>query len=224
MRYVDLCSGISAATVAWRPLGWHALAFSEIEPFCCALLKHHYPEVPNLGNLNEITQEQIAALGPVDVVIAGTPCQGFSVAGQRGGLDDPRSQLALRFCQLIAAMRPVGSCGRTSLDAFPPLTDETTSGSSPRLQTSGILSPGQSWTLSISDWRSGASVCSLSDILEATGDHLLPYYLTARACLGILRRAAKRGKVLPTALARALKAVADSEPTSSATEESLRER
>ena len=106
MRYITLCSGIEAPTVAWRPLGWKAVAFAEVEPFCNAVLAHHYPETENLGDITKITKRQIKALGPIDLVCGGTPCQGFSVAGARGGLDDPRSQLALRFCDLVGYARP----------------------------------------------------------------------------------------------------------------------
>lgn len=86
MRYLSLFSGIEAATVAWRPLGWSAVGFAEIDPFCCALLSHHYPEVPNLGSVVDITQEQIGELGEVNLVVGGFPCQDLSVAGKRKGL------------------------------------------------------------------------------------------------------------------------------------------
>lgn len=70
MKYLSVCSGIEAASVAWAPLGWEAVAFSEIDPYCCALLKHHYPGVPNLGNMMEISTD---GLGAVDVFVGGTP-------------------------------------------------------------------------------------------------------------------------------------------------------
>ncbi|HEX6924262.1 MAG TPA: DNA methyltransferase [Longimicrobiaceae bacterium] len=94
MRYLSVCSGIEAATVAWRPLGWRALAFSEIEAFPCAVLTHHYPDVPNLGDMTR--HAAWPALAP-DVVVGGTPCQAFSVAGLRKGLADPRGNLTLTF-------------------------------------------------------------------------------------------------------------------------------
>jgi DNA (cytosine-5)-methyltransferase 1 len=106
MRYLTLCSGIEAPSVAWKPIGWEVVAFAEVDKFCNAVLAYHYPEVPNLGDITKITKEQIAALGSIDLVCAGTPCQGFSVAGTRGGLDDPRSQLAIRFIKLVALIGP----------------------------------------------------------------------------------------------------------------------
>ena len=86
MRYLSLFSGIEAATVAWHPLGWECVGVSEIEPFPCAVLAHHYPDVPNLGDVTKITEEDVAALGPIDVVVFGSPCQDLSVAGHRKGL------------------------------------------------------------------------------------------------------------------------------------------
>lgn len=88
MRYLSLFSGIEAATVAWHPLGWQCVAVSEIEPFPCKVLAHHYPNVPNLGDVTKITEQQLAALGPIDIVVFGSPCQDLSVAGKRKGLLD----------------------------------------------------------------------------------------------------------------------------------------
>jgi len=93
VNYLSLFSGIEAASVAWRPLGWQPVAFAEIEPFPCAVLAHHYPDVPNLGDVTEITIEQIAALGHIDVVVGGSPCQDLSLAGKRAGLAGVRSSL-----------------------------------------------------------------------------------------------------------------------------------
>ena len=73
MRYLSLFSGIEAASVAWLPLGWECVGVSEIEKFPCDLLKHHYPDVPNLGSVTEITEAQIKALGNIDIVVGGFP-------------------------------------------------------------------------------------------------------------------------------------------------------
>ena len=78
MNYLSVCSGIEAATVAWHPLGFKPVGFSEIEPFPRAVLEHHYPDVPLFGDFTEIENEQIAE--PVDILVGGTPCQSFSVA------------------------------------------------------------------------------------------------------------------------------------------------
>ena len=88
MRYLSLFSGIEACTVAWHPLGWTPVAFSEIEPFPCAVLAHHYPDVPNLGDVTKITEQDIKNLGAIDLVVFGSPCQSLSIAGKREGLID----------------------------------------------------------------------------------------------------------------------------------------
>ena len=107
MRFLSLFSGIEAASVALNPLGWQCVGVAEIEPFPCAVLKHHYPDVPNLGDITAITREQVEALGPLDLVCGGPPCQDLSVAGKRAGLkndDGSKTRSGLFF----DAMRIVG--------------------------------------------------------------------------------------------------------------------
>lgn len=103
MRFLSVCSGIEAASVAWGPLGWKAWAFSEIEAFPCAVLTHHYPDTPNLGDMTAFKDWPDATL---DLLCGGTPCQSFSNAGLRAGLDDPRGQLMLTFGAIAARYRP----------------------------------------------------------------------------------------------------------------------
>jgi DNA (cytosine-5)-methyltransferase 1 len=103
MRFLSVCSGIEAASVAWNPLGWKAVAFSEIEPFPCAVLAHHYPDTPNWGDM---TKFQEWPDEPIDLLCGGTPCQSFSVSGLRKGLDDPRGNLMLTFGAIAAKYRP----------------------------------------------------------------------------------------------------------------------
>jgi DNA (cytosine-5)-methyltransferase 1 len=103
MRYGSVCSGIEAASVAWHPLGWTPAWFAEIEAFPSAVLKHHYPAVPNLGDMTKYEEWPDAA---IDVLVGGTPCQSFSVAGLRKGLDDPRGNLMLTFGALARRYRP----------------------------------------------------------------------------------------------------------------------
>ena len=104
MRYLSVCSGIEAATCAWHPLGWQPVGFSEIEKFPSAVLAHHYPDVPNFGDMTKF-QEWPDDLAP-DLIVGGTPCQSFSVAGLRGGLADPRGNLALVYLALADRYRP----------------------------------------------------------------------------------------------------------------------
>jgi DNA (cytosine-5)-methyltransferase 1 len=104
VRYLSVCSGIEAATAAWHPLGWEPVAFSEVEPFPSAVLAQHYPDVPNLGDMTQIDGSKYN--GSVDLIVGGTPCQSFSVAGLRGGMEDPRGNLALAFLGLVDTIRP----------------------------------------------------------------------------------------------------------------------
>ncbi len=112
MRYGSVCSGIEAATMAWHPLGWTPAFFSEIEAFPSAVLAHHYGSnmpgeplakngIPNYGDFTTIG----ADAGPIDLLVGGTPCQSFSVAGKRLGLDDPRGNLALEYLSLARRLR-----------------------------------------------------------------------------------------------------------------------
>ena len=102
--YGSVCSGIEAATVAWEPLGWRPAFFAEIEPFPSAVLAHRYPAIPNLGDMTAI--DGAAWRGKIDVLVGGTPCQAFSVAGLRKSLDDVRGNLALKFVELADAIDP----------------------------------------------------------------------------------------------------------------------
>ena len=104
MRYLSVCSGIEAATVAWHPLGWTAAAYSEIEKFPSQVLAHHYPDVPNVGDMTKF--KEWAYVSNVDVLVGGTPCQSFSVAGLRKGLDDPRGNLMLTYLAIATKFRP----------------------------------------------------------------------------------------------------------------------
>ena len=103
MRYLSVCSGIEAATVAWHPLGWQPVAFAEVSAFPSAVLAHHYPTIPNLGDL---TLHDSWNLSAINLLVGGTPCQAFSVAGLREGLADPRGNLTLTFLGLVAQCRP----------------------------------------------------------------------------------------------------------------------
>lgn len=104
MRYISLFSGIEAATVAWKPLGWEAVAYSEIDPFPKAVLAHHYPDVPDLGDMTKIDWRKYR--GTADIVVGGSPCQAFSIAGLRKALDDPRGQLMLEYLRACHEIDP----------------------------------------------------------------------------------------------------------------------
>ena len=104
MKYLSVCSGIEAATVAWHPLGWEAVAYSEIERFPSEVLAHHYPNTPNVGDMTKF--KEWTNVSDVDLLVGGTPCQSFSVAGLRKGLDDPRGNLMLTYLAIAKQYRP----------------------------------------------------------------------------------------------------------------------
>ena len=103
MKYISIFSGIEAATVAWQPLGWKPIAFSEIDPFPSTVLQHHYPNVPNLGDITKIDWRPY--VGAADIVVGGSPCQSFSVAGKREGLVGA-SGLMFEYIRAVRELRP----------------------------------------------------------------------------------------------------------------------
>ena len=103
MKYLSVCAGIEAATCAWHHMGWEPVAFSEIEKFPSAVLAHHYPNVPNWGDMTKFKEWPDAN---IDVLVGGTPCQSFSIAGLRKGLDDPRGNLMLTYLAIAKRYRP----------------------------------------------------------------------------------------------------------------------
>ena len=103
LRYGSVCSGVEAATVAWHSLGWEPQWFSEIEKFPSAVLAHHYPNTPNLGDMTAFKEWPN---DPINLLVGGTPCQSFSVAGLRKGLSDPRGNLMLTYLAIAAQYQP----------------------------------------------------------------------------------------------------------------------
>lgn len=105
LQYGSVCSGIEAVSLAWLPLGLQPAWFSEIEPFPNAVLAHHYPDVPNLGDMTQIAHKVLAGLvSAPDLLVGGTPCQSFSTAGARLGLSDPRGAITLKYKELANAI------------------------------------------------------------------------------------------------------------------------
>lgn len=106
MKYVSLFSGIEAATVAWEPLGWEPLLFSEIDEFPSSVLKARFPSVPNLGDITKINwKEAVRDFGRPDIVVGGSPCQSFSIAGSRTGLDGG-SGLMWEYVRCVREVKP----------------------------------------------------------------------------------------------------------------------
>lgn len=103
MNYLSVCSGIEAATVAWHHMGWKPVGFSEIEKFPSQVLAHHYPQVTNFGDMTKYKEWKIDSVG---LLVGGTPCQSFSLAGLRKGLDDPRGNLMLTYLAIARKFKP----------------------------------------------------------------------------------------------------------------------
>ena len=104
MKYLSVCSGIEAATVAWHHMGWEPVGFSEIEKFPSQLLNHYYPNITNYGDMTKYKEWKLNE--SIGLLVGGTPCQSFSVAGLRKGLEDPRGNLALIYCGILDRFRP----------------------------------------------------------------------------------------------------------------------
>ena len=105
MRYLSVCSGVEAASLGWHELGWTPVGFSEIEPYPCRVLADKFPGVKNYGDMTKYKEWGIER-GAVDVLVGGTPCQAFSVAGMRKGMEDPRGNLSLVFAGMVDFFRP----------------------------------------------------------------------------------------------------------------------
>ena len=220
MRYGSVCSGIEAASIAWRPLGWHCAFVSEIKRFPSAVLAERFPDVPNLGDFTKIMPEDYE--GDIDLLVGGTPCQAFSIAGLRKGLEDDRGGLALEFARLAFRTRArwvvwenvpgVLSSGKgadfaafLSTLAGCRAADGAGPDSSPEPPDATAWA-GECLTLNIPEFnnfqgrsRSEGDVSSLRDILE-TGPVSPEFSLTEKCAAGILRRADMRGDPLPEAL------------------------
>jgi len=211
VRYISLFSGIEAVSVAAEPLGWEPVAFCEIDEFPSAVLAHRYPEVPNLGDITKVDWKKVVAEhGPVDVVVGGSPCQSFSVAGKREGLEGA-SGLMFEYIRAVSEILPRYWVWENVPGALSSSGGQTSSASSGRWLASGVLvasdteSDGEFWTRSSSEWPSAGAVSLLSESLESSKG-LQRYSLSPKACSGILRRAEKRGKPLPPMLEAALRA------------------
>ena len=115
IRYGSVCSGVEAASLAWEPLGWQPAWFAEIEPFPAAVLAHRWPHVVNHGDMTRIASGVLTGdIEAPDVLVGGTPCQAFSVAGLRGSLDDARGNLTLEFVRIFDAIDAVRRRGGKS--------------------------------------------------------------------------------------------------------------
>ena len=201
MRYISLFSGVEAATLAWEPLGWEPVAFAEIEPFPSAVLAHRWPDVPNLGDVTKVDWSKYR--GTVDLVVGGSPCQAFSVAGKREGLLDERGQLMLEYVRAVREVEPrwflwenvPGVLSQDGGRAFGTL-----------LREMDELGYGMAWRVLDAQFFGVAQRRRRVFLVGCLGGgaHLRRYSLSPKACQGILTRASRRGKPLPPKLEAAL--------------------
>ncbi|WP_340052348.1 DNA cytosine methyltransferase, partial [Pseudomonas proteolytica] len=154
ITYGSVCSGIEAATQAWHPLAMRAAWFAEIEPFPSAVLAHHYPDVPNHGDMTKLAAQVLAGKIPApDVLVGGTPCQAFSVAGMREGLTDPRGALTIKYVELADAVDYVRA-GQRKL-----ITDTALEASGKKLETlvPTVVLPESSKVIDLEKFQAGRS-------------------------------------------------------------------
>ena len=206
MRYISLFSGIEAATVAWEPLGWEPVCFAELDPFPCAVLEHRYPDVPNVGDVTKVNWKKFK--GKCDVVVGGSPCQSFSVAGKREGLSG-ESGLMFEYVRAVREVRPrwflwenvPGALSSEGGEAFRQLLSEMDK-----------LGYGLAWRVLDAQFFGVAQRRRRVFLVGRLGACPPPsrFCLSPKACEGIIRRAEKRGKSLPPQLDEALRAQASS--------------
>lgn len=206
MRYLSVCSGIEAATVAWQPIGWKPVAFSEVASFPCAVLAHHYPNVPNLGDMTKI-EGGVIIVEQLTFLLAGLPVRTSALPESERDWLESAADWPLHISVFLKQYTPDGLSGRMSPVCCQSMAGGILEPSSGGWRNAGMGSPTEFLTLNTSEFPSAAVESSLSDILE-TGDLPPRYFLSRKACAGILLRAEKRGRTLPEPLRLALTAVA----------------
>lgn len=214
MKYVSLFSGIEAATVAWEPLSWKPVCFAEFDEFPSAVLAERYPEVPNIGDVTKMDWKKYR--NKVDLVVGGSPCQSFSIAGKREGLQG-ESGLMFEYIRAVCEIRPrwflwenvPGALSSENGEAFRQLLSEMDK-----------LGYGLAWRVLDAQFFGVAQRRRRLFLVGHLG--AFPpsaYSLSRRACEGILNRARKRGRALPKRLEEALAAQASSTTKGQAREE-----
>lgn len=231
MRFGSVCSGIEAASVAWGSF-WEAAWFSEIDPFPCAVLAHRFPHVPNHGDMSTLPERILSgAVEAPDLLCGGTPCQAFSVAGKRLSLSDDRGNLSLVFCRIADAIDSARTFQRqrpsivfwenvpgvlsTKDNAFGCFLAELVGSNFPlstptgRWPSAGVASGPKrqvAWRVLDAQYFGVPQRRRRVFVIASARKDFSPpkYFLSARACEGILRRAETRGKTLPPLLKAAL--------------------
>lgn len=197
MKYISLFSGIEAASVAWNPLGCEPIAFCEFDKTPSKVLAKNFPNIPNLGDVTKVDWNKYH--GTANIVVGGSPCQAFSVAGARKGLNDLRGQLMLEYLRACAEIDPEwivwenvpGVLSSNGGRDFATLLNCVSKLWGAR---GGGGGHGECLTLNTSEYPNDVKESSLSSILT-TGDVPSTCFMTVQACRGILARLDKRPKL-----------------------------
>lgn len=207
MRYLSLFSGIEAASAAWEELGWEPVAFCENDKFPSAVLAYRFPDVPNLGDITKVDWGEFKKqYGAIDLIVGGSPCQSFSIAGGRESLDG-ESRLMFEYIRAVQDIRPswflwenVPGVLSTRDNAFEQLLSEMEK-----------LGYGMAWATLDAQFFGVAQRRKRIFLVGSLrgGAHLRRYCLSAKACAGILKRAGKRDKNLPDTMREALTEIAN---------------
>lgn len=208
MRYLSLFSGIEAASVACDGMGWEALAFAEIDPFPSAVLVERYPQVPNLGDVTKVNWRSfVKDFGKPDLIVGGSPCQSFSIAGTRTGLEGA-SGLMWEYVRAVREVRPEWVLWENVPGAL-----SSSNGEDFRclLEALDALGYGLAWRVLDAQFFGVAQRRERVFLVGRLGSRPPSRFcLSPRACAGILSRAERRGKSLPPQLEEALRAQASS--------------
>ena len=197
-------SGIEAASVAFEPLGFKTVGLSEVDPFCCELLKQKIPGTLNFGDIKKHREWKLPR--SIDFCVGGPPCQSWSIGGLRKGMEDPRGNLSLTYLSFLERVRPRWVLIENVLGLL-----SSNNGQDFGTILGGLAECGYGFAYAVLNAQNFGvpqrrqTECSLSDILEETGSVPGRYYLTQKACSGILRRAERKGANLNGKLKEALK-------------------
>ena len=188
LTFGSVCSGIEGASVALSPLGWECRWLYEVDPFCCSVLRFHYSKVTNYGDASQRLQPE-----PVDLVVGGTPCQSFSVTGNRNGLNDPRGQLALAFPAIAERAKARWIIWENVVGVHSSDGGRDFGQFLHTLAEHGFVGSYRVLTLRTSECPNTGVACTLSDIAE-TVDSRSPLWLSTRHLQRLRERLLRGGK------------------------------
>jgi hypothetical protein len=205
---VSLFAGVGGFDLAMERNGVNVVANVEIDKHCQVLLERKFPNAKQFNDVTTVKGKDLIDVGfnpSRGIITGGFPCQDLSASLAKGlAWLANEAGYSGRLPELWKKRKQSGSYSKTSLVCYPVTKEKILESSSGRWQTSGILLPGGLLTLSTSEFPKDAAVSSsLADVLQGK-EVQTKYYLSPKACEGILRRSSRRGKMLPPALQEAL--------------------